>query len=170
MPNAFQDEIDRWLLLAKDEAWSVEVLFFKVEDYYIEGIGGIDHGESVYAGLAAVLSLSPGHQLAIQMKDEMEEALASVREEAENLFRLAESKFTSRNLTGCIDLLTLHTGRNIRYRQAQELLLRMKEKMLVKAEVDPNNDEAKLLLSEIENLEPDLSLSAFRLGRHKTRP
>ena|SRR5215831_5205170 len=81
MPGAFQEEIDRWLRLAKDEAWSVEVLFFKVEDYYIEGIGGIDHGESVYAGLAAVLSLSPGHQRAIRMKNEMEEALATVREE-----------------------------------------------------------------------------------------
>jgi hypothetical protein len=46
----------------------------------------------------------------------------------------------------------------------------MKDKMLAKAELDPNNNEAKLLLAEIENLEPDLSLSAFRLGRHKTRP
>jgi hypothetical protein len=104
------------------------------------------------------------------MKDEMAEALASVGEEAENLFRLAESKFTSGDLAGCIDLLSLHTGRNIRYRQAQELLLQMKDKMLAKAELDPNNNEAKLLLAEIENLEPDLSLSAFRLGRHKTRP
>ena len=46
----------------------------------------------------------------------------------------------------------------------------MKEKMLVKAEVDPNDDEAKLLLAEIENLQPNLSLSAFRDGKHKTRP
>jgi hypothetical protein len=48
-------------LCAKREDLSADDLFSKVEDYYIEGIGRIDWAESVLAGTAAVLSLSPEH-------------------------------------------------------------------------------------------------------------
>jgi hypothetical protein len=57
------------------EGASGDVLFSKVEDYYIEGIGGIEWAESILAGLTAVLSLDPGHPRAIALKSAMESSL-----------------------------------------------------------------------------------------------
>ena len=67
MADALEDKINRWLLWAKREDVSADDLFSQVEHYYIEGIGGIDWAESVLAGTAAVLSLSPGHRRATDL-------------------------------------------------------------------------------------------------------
>jgi hypothetical protein len=89
VPNVSQDAIERWLLLTKEEEWLGDDLFSAMEHFYIEGI---DWAESICAGLAAVLSLSPGHQRAIEWKEGMEKALAKFDKDAENLFASAESK------------------------------------------------------------------------------
>jgi hypothetical protein len=59
MADALEGKTNQWLLSAKCEDLSADDLFSEVEHYYIEGIGGIDLAESVLAGTAAVLSLSP---------------------------------------------------------------------------------------------------------------
>ena len=75
---------------------------------------------------------------------------------------MADSKFATGDWRGSIDLLNRHTGHEIRYREAKELLSRIKEKIQSTVTADPNNTEAKLLLDEIEDFEPALPLSAFR--------
>ena len=75
MADALEDEINRWLLWAKREGRSVDDMFSQVESDYMEGIGGIDWAESVLAGFAAVLSLSPGHQRATHFRSAMQRSL-----------------------------------------------------------------------------------------------
>jgi hypothetical protein len=73
--------------------------------------------------------------------------------QADDLFQSAQSKFATGDLRGSIDLLKRHTSREIRYRQAKELLRRIKEKIQSTVIADRKNTEARLLLHEVEHLE-----------------
>ena len=167
MADALEDKINQWLLEAKREDLSADDLFSEVQGYYIEGIGGIDWAESVLAGTAAVLSLSPGHRRATDLHSALQISLITLGKQADDLFQSAESKFATGDLRRSIDLLKRHAGREIRYRQAKELLSHIKENIQSTVTADPNNTEAKLLLHEVEYLEPDLQLSGFRGSGHQ---
>jgi len=164
MADALEDKMNEWLLWANREGRSADDLFWKVEDYYMECIGGIDCAESILAGMAAVLSLFPGHQRATDFHSEMQISLITLGKQADDLFQLAQSNFATGDLKRSIDLLKRHTGREIRYLQAKELLSHIKENIQSTVTADPNNTDAVLLLHEVEDLEPDLQLSAFRSG------
>jgi len=167
MADALEDKIDQWLLWARREDLSADDLFSQVEHYYIEGIGGIDWAESVLAGMTAVLSLSPGDRRATDFHSEMQISVITLGKHADDLFQSAQSKFATGDLRQSIDLLKRHTGREIRYRQAKELLSRIKEKIQSTLTADPNNTEAKLLLHDVDDLEPHLPLSGFRSPDHR---
>jgi hypothetical protein len=85
-------------------------LFRDVEDFYIEGIGGIDWAESIVDALDEVLYLSPQLGEAIKLKECIAEILPQCREQAETLFRSAQASFISGDLTNCLDLLGRNAG------------------------------------------------------------
>ena len=80
-------------------------------------------------------------------------SLITFGKQADGLFQSAQSKFATGDLRRSIDLLKRHTCREIRYRQAKELLSRIKETIQSTATADRKNTEAKLLLHEVEDLE-----------------
>jgi hypothetical protein len=86
------------------------------------------------------------------MKECIAEILPQCREHAETLFRSAQASFISGDLTTCLDLLGRNAGIRIRCTQAKELAQRMKQKILQRSEVDPNDNEMKLLFERVQSL------------------
>ena len=123
MADALEDKINRWLLWAKCEDVSADDLF------------------------------SQGHRRATDLHRALQISLITFGKQADDLFQSAQSKFATGDLRRSIDLLKRHTCREIRYRQAKELLSRIKETIQSTATADRKNTEAKLLLHEVEDLE-----------------